>query len=80
MLAQASGYLLEDSRELGSAVLYNPKAVNCLSQQFSKFKSVKSIMYERYLLTAFVGPGVGAGVGGFEGAGVDCIIKKQSII
>ena len=37
-------------------------------------------MYERYLLTAFVGPGVGAGVGGFEGAGVDCIIKKQSII
>ena len=60
--------------------LYCPKAVVRLSQQFSKLKSVKSIIYKRYLLTSFVGPGVGAGVGGFEGAGVDCIIKKQSII
>ena len=55
-----------------------------MSQQFSKLKSVKSIIYKRYLLTSFVGAGVGAGVGlfvgafvgagvgGFEGAGVGC--------
>ena len=40
------------------------------------------------VVTAFVGAGVGlfvgtllgAGVGGFEGAGVGCVIQKQSII
>ena len=79
MLARASGYLLEDSRELGSTV--SPKSSQSFESTILKVKKCKVYhIHKRYLLTSFVGPGVGAGVGGFEGAGVDCIIKKQSII
>ena len=75
-----------DSRELESAVIAQ-KAVH-LSQQFTKFKTAKSIIHERYFLTSLVGAGVGgavgmfvgAGVGGFEGAGVGCAseIRKDN--
>ena len=62
-----------DSRELESAVIAQ-KAVHW-SHQFTKFKTAKSIIHERYFLTSLVG----AGVGGFEGAGVGCAseIKKD---
>ena len=57
--------------------------VQRLSQQFTKLKSVKSIVCINrysYLLTSLVGAGVGGGVGGSVGAGVGCITQKKSII
>ena len=49
--------------------------MQCLSQQFTKLKSLRSIIcIKRYLLTSLVGAGVGGGVGGSVGAGVGTLV------
>ena len=94
LLAQASGYLseslwvlvLEDSRELGSAVLPKSQMQSYESTMYNKIYVYQMYIIKDDLLTSLVGAGVGgsvgsgvgaAVVGAFVGKGVGCKINME---